>query len=92
MIKRKGELSKQHIDQRWPWQVALEERFCTGHRYYTLRLFCADLSLCERGHTFHRHGSDFQVFCFAEMYDAETFAQRFGGELMHASRRPRWGR
>lgn len=92
MVYRKGELSKSAIDRGWPHQVALEERFCTGHQYFTLRYFCEGLSLCDRGHCFCRDGSYFNVFCFAEATDAEKFQQRFGGELMCPKTRPKWGR
>lgn len=90
MVYRKGELSKAAIDRGWPWQVALEERFCTGHNFYRHRFYCAELSLCDRGHSFERDGRDFVVFCFADRAHAERFANRFCGELMHASERPRW--
>lgn len=90
MVYRKGELSKSAIDRGWPHQVAIEARFCTGHNYYTLRFFCADLSLCDRGHSFYRDGTDFNVFCFADREHAERFSERFNGELMHARDRPRW--
>lgn len=92
MVYRKGELSSAAVDRGWPWQVAMEERYCTGHNFYKLRYFCAELSLCQRGHAFYRDGVFFNVFCFSEASHAEAFAERFGGELMHASKRPRWGR
>lgn len=94
MVYRKGELSKTAIDRGWPHQVALEERFCTGHNYYKLRFFCEGegLSLCSRGHCFHRNGSYFNIFCFAEAGHAEKFAAKFGGEMMCPKTRPRWGR
>ena len=94
MVYRKGELSKTAIDRGWPHQVALEERFCTGHNYYRLRFFCEGegLSLCSRGHCFNRDGSYFNVFCFAELEHAEKFAAKFGGQLMCPKTRPRWGR
>ncbi len=90
MITRKGELSKREIDQGWPYQVALEERFCIGENYIKHRLFCTDLSLCKRGHAFNRDGRYFNVFCFAEPEHAQTFHARFGGELMLARERPKW--
>ncbi len=90
MSKRKGELTRSTIDRYWPWQVALEERFCVGPRQRRLRHFCRDLSLGNRGHAFQRDGVFFQVFCFELREHAELFATRFNGELMHANDRPRW--
>jgi hypothetical protein len=92
VVYRKGELSKTAIDRGWPHQVAIEERFCTGHQYYKLRFFCEGegLSLCSLGHCFFRDETHFNVFCFAQRAHAELFSQRFGGELMHAKDRPRW--
>lgn len=91
MVYRKGELSKATIDRGWPFQVALEARHCTGHRYFTLRYFCEGLSLCDRGHSFFRDGKDYNVFCFAQREHAAAFKDRFGGELMCPRTRPRWG-
>ena len=90
MVYRKGELSKTAIDRGWPHQVALEERYCTGHNYYTLRFFCEGMSLCSRGQCFARDGSYFNVFCFAEREHAEKFAAKFNGELMCPKTRPKW--
>lgn len=53
---RKGELSKSQIDRGWPHQVALASRLCGGERYVKIRLFCTELSLCDRGHAYYRGG------------------------------------
>lgn len=92
MVYRKGELSKAAIDRGWPHQVAMEERFCTGHNYCKLRYFCAELSLCQRGHTFYRDGTFFNVFCFAVATHALAFQARFGGELLCPKTRPKRAR
>ena len=94
MVYRKGELSKAASDRGWSHQVALAERFCTGHNYYKLRFFCEaeGLNLCSRSHCFHRDGSYFNVFCFANAGHAEMFAAKFGGEMMCPKTRPKWGR
>jgi hypothetical protein len=90
VVYRKGELSKGTIDRQWPHQVALPASRCTGHNYVTIRLFCEDLSLCTRGHTFRRGDLDMNVFCFAERGHAERFRDRFGGEFVDPKDRPKW--
>ena len=55
-----------------------------------LDLFCKDLSLCDRGHTFRRDDQWFNVWCFAEEADALKFIARFGGEMIDPDDRPRW--
>lgn len=92
MVYRKGELSKAAVDQGWPHQVALEARFCTGDRYFTLHNFGKDLSLCQRGHFFYREGIGFNVFCFAKKEHAELFKAKFGGEIIDPKGRPKWPR
>jgi hypothetical protein len=90
VVYRKGELSKGTIDREWPHQVALRADRCTGHNYVTIRLFCERLSLCSRGHSFHRDSIDMNVFCFAERAHAEKFQVRFGGEFIDPKSRPKW--
>jgi hypothetical protein len=51
----------------------------------TIHLFCEGLSLCPRGHSFYRDGTDMNVYCFAE-----RFRERFGGELIDPKDRPKW--
>jgi hypothetical protein len=70
--------------------VALPAYRCSGGNYVTIRLFCKDLSLCDRGHSFYRDGTDFSVFCFAKREHAEQFRTRFGGELLDPKNRPKW--
>ena len=89
MVYRKGELSKGAIDRCWPHRVALRAERCTGGNYVTIRLFCEDLSLCPRGHSFHRDSADMNVFCFAERSRAEQFQARFGGEFIAPKDRPK---
>ena len=92
MVYRKGELSKSRIDRDWPYLVALPAERCTGHNYRTIRLFCTDLSLCDRGHYFYRHGIGYNAYCFAHLEHAQRFMARFGGELIKPKDRPRWPR
>jgi hypothetical protein len=68
------------IDQGWLHQVALPESQATGPGHKIIRTFCADLSLCGRGHAVYHEGRWWQVFCFAEKEHAQIFAQRFGSE------------
>jgi hypothetical protein len=87
-----GELSKATIDSEWPHQVALLAERCRGRNHEIIRLFCAGLSLCPRGHSFRRDDHDVIVFCFAERAHAEQFLAHFGGEFIAPKDRPRWPR
>ena len=83
--------AQQHIiDRDWPHQIALPAYRCTGGNYVTIHLFCQDLTLCPRGHSFYRDGTDMNVFCFAEREHAEQFRERFGGEFIDPKIRPKW--
>ena len=90
MTYRRGELSKATIDRDWTRQIALPPYRCTGGNYVTIHLFCQDLTLCPRGHSFYRDGIDMNVFCFAEREHAEQFRERFGGEFIDPMNRPKW--
>jgi hypothetical protein len=92
VVYRRGELSKHTIDRDWPHQVALPAYRCTGGNYVAIHLFCGGdgLSLCPRGHSFYRDGTDINVFCFAEREHAERFRERFGGEFLEPKDRPKW--
>jgi hypothetical protein len=90
VVYRRGELSKATIDRDWPHQVVLPAYRCTGGNFVTIHLFCADLSLCPRGHSFYRDGMDMNVFCFAERAHAEQFREHFGSEFIDPKDRPKW--
>jgi hypothetical protein len=66
VIYRKGELSPATVDRGWPHQVALPESQATGSGHKIIRAFCANLSLCDRGHAVYHEDKWWQVFCFAE--------------------------
>jgi hypothetical protein len=57
--------------------------------------FCKELSMCSRGHSVFHEDKWFNVYCFAEVADAEKFMQRFGGEKFDPKQRGRgsnWAR
>ena len=89
MRKRKGELSSYRVDLQWPYQVLLPASECTGDSYKVIAEFCADLSLCSRGHSIVKDDAWHRVFCFAEKAHAEKFQARFGGEWFDPARRGR---
>lgn len=90
MARRKGELNKLRIDSGWPHQVVLPASATTGKVHDAILKFCANLSLCPRGHVFVRDGEYQKAWCFAEAEDAAKFQARFGGEFIVTKDRPRW--
>jgi hypothetical protein len=94
MGRRKGELSPAGVDRGWPHQVILPADQCSGQNDKIqndkiMNDFCADLSLCSRGHSLVKNDEWHQVFCFAAKEHAEKFMARFGGEWFDPSTRGR---
>src|SRR5437870_10877932 len=85
-MKRKGELSPARVDREWPHQVMLPADQCLG-QHNVIAEFCANLSLCPRGHSLVVSDKWHRVFCFAEIAHAEKFQGRFGGEWFDPARR-----
>ena len=52
--------------------------------YKVVHAFCADLSLCPRGHAIVKDDKWHRVFCFARKEDVEKFQARFGGEVVRS--------
>jgi hypothetical protein len=68
---------------------------CTGQNDTAMRAFCADLSLCPRGHSHLDNDEWMRVFCFGEKTDAEKFQAQFGGAWFDPSRKragPGWSK
>jgi hypothetical protein len=55
-------------------------------QYEKIHKFCADLSLCPRGHSFLEAYEWIRVFCFSKKADAEKFQAEFGGDWFDPSR------
>ena len=72
-MRRKGELSPSRVDREWPHQIMLPADECLGQQYKVIAEFCANLSLCPRGHTVVVSDRWQRVFCFAKKADAEKF-------------------
>jgi hypothetical protein len=66
MSRRKGELSPNRVDREWPHQIMLPANDVLGQNYNAVHAFCADLSLCPRGHSIVKDDKWHHVFCFAE--------------------------
>jgi hypothetical protein len=62
---------------------------CLGQNYNVIHKFCADLSLCPRGHSIMKNDEWQRIFCFAESEHADKFMQRFGGEKFDPALRGR---
>jgi len=88
-VRRKGELSPSRIDREWPHQIMLPAEECLGQQYSIIAEFCAELSLCPRGHSLVVSDRWQCVSCFAEKADAEKFQARFGGVWFDPAQRGR---
>jgi hypothetical protein len=85
--RRKGELSPAGINRGWSIRSYLPARFCERGGYKEIHEFCADLTLCSRGHSPYHDGQGFHVYCFMEPADAQKFLKRFGGETFDPTER-----
>jgi hypothetical protein len=61
----------------------------TWKNYNAIHAFCADLSLCPRGHSIFKDDQWHRVYCFAEREHAEKFQAHFGGEWFDPATRAR---
>jgi hypothetical protein len=87
-MRRKGELSPARVDREWPHQIILPSDDVKAS-YKEMHEFCAELSLCPRGHSIVHDDRWHHVFCFADRSHAEKFQAQFGGEWFDPERRGR---
>src|SRR4051794_34289238 len=88
-MRRKGELAPSRVDREWPHQIMLPASEGMGQSCNVIRDFCADLSLCPRGHSIVKDDQWHHVYCFAEREHAEKFQARVGGEWFDPAQRGR---
>jgi hypothetical protein len=80
MAKRKGETTRGDLQRKWPHHVALSADKVWGNS----EIMCgvAALSGAPLTYSLRRNDLDFVVLCFGKPEDAQTFAERFGGERL----------
>jgi hypothetical protein len=90
MTRARGGITRTLLDRNYPHQVALPAEALRGAEHnmpiYQLSKELAGEPLRYR---MIRDGRELIVFCFARPEDAQTFAGRFGGELLPVADEPR---
>jgi hypothetical protein len=85
MTTRKGGITRSQLDRQWPHHVALTtEKVRRLANSETVRGVAASLNAAL---TYHLTEPERVVFCFSMPEDAQTFAERFGGERLESGGR-----
>jgi hypothetical protein len=89
MIRRKGQITRSTLKPKWPHHVVLPAEKARGLAK-SEEVHSAAKALSAAPLTYHmrRDDGEFVVFCFTKPEDAQTFCDRFGGDLLVAPSRP----
>jgi hypothetical protein len=84
--RHKGIPSPSMIDQKWPFQVAIQDDLCTARNLTMIMAFCRENGLeHQTRHViatwpgWHKQ-INYRLHCFADLASAELFRSLFGGE------------
>jgi hypothetical protein len=83
MTRPRGGITRNLLDRQWPHQVALSAEALRGAGHSTAIYGLAKtLAGTLPPHHMERDSRDLVVFCFNRPEAAQTFAERFRGEIM----------
>jgi len=83
LTRRKGELTMKQVRRDWPHHVMLSEDKVRGvENHTTVHKFANALSVAPLQDHIWRNDRLYFAFCFKTAEDAQTFAERFGGEML----------
>jgi hypothetical protein len=86
MTRRKGEIARGDLKRNWPHHMALPAQKVWGLKSSDA-IFSAAATLSAAPLTYSLRRDEIAV-CFAKPEDAQTFAERVGGERLPVIRRP----
>jgi hypothetical protein len=90
MTRRRREITRGQLNRQWPHHVELPAEALHG-AVNSMRIYALAKGLqgAPRPYRLEREDHDYVVFCFATAEAAQAFHERFGGQLLPVTAKPR---